>query len=94
MASDGVALTNDQRLAWLRLIRSDNIGPVTFRELINHFGSAAEALEAVPGLARKGGRAIRLASVRTYATAASPAAGGISQSRLSSDSMSVVVIVV
>ena len=57
------ALTDDQRLAWLRLIRSDNIGPVTFRELINHFGSAAEALEAVPDLARHGGRAIRLASV-------------------------------
>ena len=57
------ALTDDQRLAWLRLIRSDNIGPVTFRELINHFGSAAEALAAVPDLARKGGRQIRLASV-------------------------------
>jgi len=54
------ALTDDQRLAWLRLIRSDNIGPVTFRELLNHFGSAAAALEAVPDLARKGGRQIRL----------------------------------
>jgi len=63
MTADGVALTDDQRLAWLRLIRSDNVGPVTFRELINHFGSAADALEAVPDLARHGGRTIRLASV-------------------------------
>ncbi len=29
------------RLACLRLIRSDNVGPVTFRELINHFVSPA-----------------------------------------------------
>ena len=56
-------LSDDQRLAWLRLIRSDNIGPVTFRELINHFGSASAAIDAVPELARKGGRQIRLRSV-------------------------------
>jgi DNA processing protein len=45
-----------QRLACLRLIRSDNVGPVTFRELINHYGGAEEALEALPELSRKGGR--------------------------------------
>ena len=45
-----------QRLACLRLIRSDNVGPVTFRELINHFGGAEPALEALPELSRKGGR--------------------------------------
>jgi DNA processing protein len=45
-----------QRLACLRLIRSDNVGPVTFRELINHFGGAERALEALPELSRKGGR--------------------------------------
>ena len=33
-----------QRLACLRLIRSDNVGPVTFRELINHYGGAEAAL--------------------------------------------------
>jgi DNA processing protein len=43
-----------QRLACLRLIRSENVGPVTFRELINHFGGAEEALEALPALSRKG----------------------------------------
>ena len=49
-----------QRLACLRLIRSDNVGPVTFRELINHYGGAVQALEALPELARRGGRTIRI----------------------------------
>lgn len=53
----GIALTERQKFAWLRLIRSDNIGPVTFRELINHFGSAEKALETLPDLARRGGGA-------------------------------------
>ncbi|MGG2477884.1 DNA-processing protein DprA, partial [Rhizobium sp. BR5] len=51
----GIELSARQRLAWLRLIRSDNIGPVTFRELINHFGSAEKALDALPELSRRGG---------------------------------------
>jgi DNA processing protein len=38
------------------LIRSDNVGPVTFRELINHFGGAEPALAALPELSRRGGR--------------------------------------
>ena len=55
-------LDGAQRLACLRLIRSDNVGPVTFRELINHFGGAEQALAALPDLSRKGGRrqALRL----------------------------------
>ncbi len=51
----GIELSARQRVAWLRLIRSDNIGPVTFRELINHFGSAEKALDALPELSRRGG---------------------------------------
>ena len=55
-------LSADERLACLRLIRSENVGPVTFRELINRFGGAAHALQALPDLSRRGGsgRAIRL----------------------------------
>jgi DNA processing protein len=49
-----------QRLACLRLIRSDNVGPVTFRELINHYGGAVQALDALPELARRGGRTLRI----------------------------------
>ena len=61
----GIALTDRQRIAWLRLIRSDNVGPSTFRELINHFGSADAALEALPELSRRGGstRAIRITTI-------------------------------
>ena len=55
--ADRVKLTDEQRLDWLRLIRSDNVGPRTFRELVNHFGGARAALEALPGLARRGGAA-------------------------------------
>jgi DNA processing protein len=63
-SSTGIALTDRQRLAWLRLIRSDNVGPATFRDLINHFGSAETALEALPDLSRRGGstRPVRVAS--------------------------------
>ncbi|HXV31482.1 MAG TPA: DNA-processing protein DprA [Sinorhizobium sp.] len=61
----GIALTERQKIAWLRLIRSDNVGPATFRDLVNHFGSAEAALEALPELSRRGGggRAFRVASI-------------------------------
>lgn len=61
----GVALTERQRISWLRLIRSDNVGPVTFRDLINHFGTAEAALDALPELSRRGAgaRAFRVAPV-------------------------------
>jgi DNA processing protein len=55
--SEGVRLTDEQRLDWLQLIRSDNVGPRTFRALINHYGGARAALNAVPDLARRGGGA-------------------------------------
>ncbi len=53
-------LNDQQRLAWLRLIRSENVGPATFRDLINHFGSASAAIEALPELSRRGGRSARI----------------------------------
>lgn len=49
-------LDDAQRLACLRLIRSENVGPATFRALINHFGGAREALAALPDLGRQAGR--------------------------------------
>jgi len=51
----GARLTDDERLDWLRLIRSENVGPRTFRMLLDRFGSAVAALEAMPELARRGG---------------------------------------
>src|SRR3984957_19611181 len=50
-----VHLTDAERIDWLRLIRSDHVGPLTFRSLLKHFGSARTALERLPDLARRGG---------------------------------------
>ena len=55
--TEGIRLTDEQRLDWLRLIRSENVGPRTFRMLLNHTGSARAALAALPDLARRGGAA-------------------------------------
>jgi DNA processing protein len=52
---ESVRLTDEQRVDWLRLIRSPNVGPRTFRALINHFGGARAALQALPALAKRGG---------------------------------------
>ncbi|TXM91374.1 DNA-protecting protein DprA, partial [Methylobacterium sp. WL116] len=43
-------LTDAQRLDWLRLIRTEGVGPRTFRSLISRFGGAAGALAALPDL--------------------------------------------
>ncbi len=54
-------LNHHQRIAWLRLIRSENVGPATFRALVNEFGGAEAAIDALPLLSRRGGRSdIRL----------------------------------
>lgn len=57
-------LADRQRLNWLRLIRTPNVGPSSFRDLINRFGSAEAALEMLPGLMVSGGlgRAVRIPS--------------------------------
>ncbi|MBI2714567.1 MAG: DNA-protecting protein DprA [Rhizobiales bacterium] len=53
--SEALRLSEEQRLDWLRLIRSDNVGPRTFRDLVNYYGGARGALNALPTLARRGG---------------------------------------
>ena len=47
--------STSQKLDWLRLIRSENVGPVTFYKLLERFGTAAAALDALPDLAKRGG---------------------------------------
>lgn len=49
-------LSDSERIDWLRLIRCENVGPVTFFRLLERFGSAGSALAALPDLARRGGR--------------------------------------
>ncbi|MDA1097888.1 MAG: DNA-processing protein DprA [Proteobacteria bacterium] len=64
MTKDG-KLTATAQLDWLRLIRSENVGPIIFQQLMSRFGTAGAALAALPELARRGGRsrAIKLCSV-------------------------------
>jgi DNA processing protein len=53
-------LSDAERRDWLKLARTENVGPVTFDQLIQRFGSAGKALSALPDLARRGGRAAGL----------------------------------
>lgn len=50
----GFNLTREEGLARIRLIRSPNIGPVTFGQLLRRFGDARRALDALPDLAARG----------------------------------------
>ncbi|MDB5691866.1 MAG: dprA, partial [Alphaproteobacteria bacterium] len=52
VARDGIS---EDRIDRLRLIRSENIGPVTYFQLLARFGSAGAALAAIPDLAARGG---------------------------------------
>ncbi len=56
-------ISDQEKFARIRLLRSGNIGPVTYFQLLARFGNAAEAIGALPDLARRGGgRAPRLAN--------------------------------
>ena len=44
-----------ERFARLRLARTDRVGPVAFRQLLDRFGSAERALDVLPDLVRRGG---------------------------------------
>jgi len=48
-------LPETERFARLRLARTDRVGPVTFKQLLDRFGTAGRALEALPDLLRRGG---------------------------------------
>ena len=56
MTAPGRLLDDAQRLDWLRLSRSENVGPVLFYQLVNRFGGAAAALAALPEISRRAGR--------------------------------------
>jgi|TARA_R110002012_G_scaffold108868_4_gene252353 DNA processing protein len=59
------ALSQDEAFARIRLLRSPNIGPVSYAMLLQRFGSAVKALEALPDLGRRGGRAYRAIAAET-----------------------------
>ncbi len=56
-----MVLADSERFARVRLLRSPNVGPVTFYHLLTRFGSAQAALPALPELAARGGARYRLA---------------------------------
>ncbi len=51
-------ITQKEKLAQLRLIRTENVGPITFHKLIERFGSAEKAIAGLPDLAKRGGKAL------------------------------------
>jgi DNA processing protein len=55
----GVNLREDEAFARIRLLRSPNVGPVSYRQLLHRFGDAASALAALPELAARGGAPYR-----------------------------------
>ena len=59
------ALSQDEAFARIRLLRSPNIGPVSYAMLLQRFGGAVQALEALPDLGRRGGRAYRAIAAET-----------------------------
>ena len=57
-------LARDEAFARIRLLRSPNVGPVTYAQLLRRFGSAVAAIEALPDLARRGGTGYRAVDPR------------------------------
>ena len=70
-------LAQDEAFARIRLLRSPNIGPVSYRQLLGRFGTASAALAALPDLAARGGSPYRAATEARVSTeiAAARAAG-------------------
>ena len=56
-----MSLSQEEAFARIRLLRSPNVGPVSFRQLLRRFGTARAALEALPDLAGRGGGGYRVA---------------------------------
>ncbi len=46
-------LDDAEKIDWLRLIRSENVGPRTFKVLLDRHGTAGAALRALPRLAQR-----------------------------------------
>ncbi|MCW1986444.1 UNVERIFIED_ORG: DNA processing protein [Sphingomonas sp. R1F5B] len=63
-------LSSDEALARLRLLRSPNVGPVSYYQLLRRFGSAGAAVEALPRLAARGGAPYRPADAARIAAEA------------------------
>jgi DNA processing protein len=63
-------LDPEERLDWLRLCRTESVGPISFFAMLRRFGSARAALEALPRLARRSERAKTVTAPTRAATEA------------------------
>ena len=61
-AAAEATLSRDEAFARIRLLRSPNIGPVSYNQLLRRFGTASAALDALPDLAARGGAPYRPAA--------------------------------
>jgi len=52
----GRPLSKTEKRDWLRLARTENVGPVTFRQIVRRFGTAEAALNVIPEMAKRGGK--------------------------------------
>ncbi len=62
--TDREELTQEEAFARIRLLRSPNVGPVSYRQLLARFGNAIAALEALPDLAGRAGKPYEAAPVK------------------------------
>jgi DNA processing protein len=55
-------LDDEEKLNWLRLSQSENVGPITFQQLLSRFETATKAIEILPELSQRGGlkRALKI----------------------------------
>lgn len=69
MARSSPRLPDQDKRDWLRLIRSNHLGPITFHHILRYYGSAAEAIARLPEIAARSGgkRRIELADEKTVA---------------------------
>ena len=58
-----MTLAQAEAFARIRLLRSPNVGPVSYAQLLRRFGSGLAALEALPDLASRGGGRYTIAPV-------------------------------
>ena len=52
-------LEQDEAFARIRLLRSPNVGPISYAQLLRRFGNAQVAIEALPNLASRGAKDYR-----------------------------------
>ncbi len=49
-------LSQEEKVEWLRLYRCENVGPITFKNLVNYYETPSEALKHISEFAKRGGR--------------------------------------